>query len=84
MKNVSKFILGIILIWLWNYFPYSYSCYEYPLVGCSETVFWWDLPTDWKEYRGIKWQSYFFANTFISLIIIVIFKKIKNSIKNTN
>jgi hypothetical protein len=74
---MARIILLILLIWLWNYFPYSYDCYSYPLAGCSETVFWWELPTDWSSYRGIKWGAYFSGNIFGTAIFVVVFWAIK-------
>jgi len=76
MKNISALISLILIIAIWNYFPYSYTCYSYPIVGCDKSEFWWNLPTDWLSYRGIKWGSYFATNSIVTLIIIYIYNKI--------
>jgi hypothetical protein len=62
--------------------PYSYFCWDYPLIGCDDWEFWWNLPTDWDDYRGVKWGSYFTINGFITAVFVFIFGKIVSKIVN--
>lgn len=76
MRNILKIIASISIVFYWNYFPYSYNCYSYPLVGCDSSDFWWKLPTEWQDYRGVNWGTYFFGNLVITLMIVFLYKSL--------
>jgi hypothetical protein len=73
MKNFSAFLAFILIIVTWNYFPYSYFCLDYPLTGCDASSFWWNLPKEAYQYKGIRWGSYFITNFILTLIILFVF-----------
>ena len=74
-KLISIIAFGLIVA-LWNYIPYSYLCYDYPLTGCDKSDFWWNIPFDWESYKGIRWGSYFIVNSIVTFLIISIYGKI--------
>lgn len=51
-------------------------CYSYPINGCSDSAFFWDLPKRWGNYKGINWAGYFFRNFIIILIVIKLYSKL--------
>jgi hypothetical protein len=51
-------------------------CYEYPLTGCDDSDFWWNLPTEWDDYTGVNWSSYFTTNGIGTALIIFIYGKL--------
>ena len=76
MKGIISLIVLFLIVALWNYVPYSYYCFDYPLTGCDDSEFWWNLPTDWAEYKGVRWGAYFTANGFVTVVILIIYGKI--------
>jgi hypothetical protein len=80
MRGFLAIISLIIILICFFYFPYSYLCYAYPINGCSDSAFFWDLPKSWVNYKGINWSGYFFRNFIIILIVIKLYGKLT---KNT-
>lgn len=76
MKVIISLIVLFLIVVLWNNVPYSYSCFDYPLTGCGDYEFWWNLPTDWEEYKGVRWGVYFGGNLIYTFIFLLIYGKI--------
>ena len=81
MKKITAIFAIILIIAIWNYFPYSYYCNDYPTTGCDANALWWNLPKEAYQYKGIKWGSYFITNFIVTLIILFIFNKLTNQNK---
>lgn len=76
MKQLFALIsLGLILT-SFNFFPYSYLCFKYPINGCTDSDFWWKLPTDWINYNGINWLGYLFQNFVVILVVTKVYNKL--------
>jgi len=82
MKRIIALIFLFSIVALWNYVPYSYHCFDYPFAGCDSWELWWNLPTDWEEYKGVRWGAYFTTNGFYTIILIIILSKIALKLEN--
>ena len=76
MKQILALISLILIVISLNFFPYEYSCFRYPLAGCSDSDFWWNLPSKWESYNGINWLGYIFQNFIVILIVVKVFNKL--------